>query len=143
MLGCGAVGILRRVLLVPQLKKDLISEVQLAREIGWSVNAKGLWKRVINEEGDVLTEGNIVDDSNLYVAHPAYFVTNDETRHVAMAKDSCQGRAPFAGMADVIALTEEEFIEKQNMEFWYRMHTIPVMLGLDPIQQVRRIAWDD
>ena len=32
VLGVGDVGILRKVLLVPQLKKDLISEGQLARE---------------------------------------------------------------------------------------------------------------
>ena len=77
VLGVGDVGILRRVLLVPQLKKDLISEGQLAREMGWSVNAKGLWKPVINEEEDVLMEGNIVDDSNLYVVNPANFMNYD------------------------------------------------------------------
>ena len=132
VLGVGDVGILRRDLLVPQLKNDLISEGQLAREMGWSVNAKDDWKRIINEEG--LIEGNIVDDSNLYVVHPAYFVTNDEAPHLAMAKDSGQALAPFAGMADVIALKEEEFIEKRNMEFCYRMHANPGMQGLDPIQ---------
>ena len=47
-------GIPRKVLLVPQLKKDLISEGQLAREMEWSVNAKGDWKRVLNDDGEVL-----------------------------------------------------------------------------------------
>ena len=137
--------ILRRVLLVPQLKKDLISEGQLAREMGWPVNAKGTWKRVINEEGDILMEGNILDDSNLYVVNPAYFMTNEEALHVemAMAKDSSQTKIQFAGTAGLAALTDEEFLARQNMELWYRMHAIPVMQGMDPIQQVRRIAWDE
>ena len=45
ILGVRDVSILRRVLFVPQLKKDLISEGQIAREMRWSVNSKGLWKR--------------------------------------------------------------------------------------------------
>ena len=61
VLGVGDVGILRRVLLVPQLKKELISEGQLAREMGCAVNEKDDWKRAINEEGDVLIEGLIQD----------------------------------------------------------------------------------
>ena len=60
VLGVGDVGILRKVSLVPQLKMDLKYEGQLAREIGWSVTAKGLWKRVLNDEGEVLIEGVIV-----------------------------------------------------------------------------------
>ena len=43
VLGVGDVSILRKSLLAPQLGKDLISEGHLAREMGWSVNAKGMW----------------------------------------------------------------------------------------------------
>ena len=42
VLDVGDVGILCKVLLVPQLKKDLIPEGKLAREMGWAVNAKNL-----------------------------------------------------------------------------------------------------
>ena len=45
VLGVGDVGILRKVLLVPQLKKDLISEGQLAREMEWTIMAKGGFKK--------------------------------------------------------------------------------------------------
>ena len=38
--------------MVPELKKDHISEGQLAREMGWAVNAKDFWKRAINDDGD-------------------------------------------------------------------------------------------
>ena len=38
----------------------------------------------------------------LYVAHPAYFVTNIKLFHIDMAKESGQARVPFAGMADVV-----------------------------------------
>ena len=69
----GDVGILRKVLLVLQLKRDLISEGLLAREMGWTANAKDLWKRVINEDGDVLIEVMILNESNLYVVDPVYF----------------------------------------------------------------------
>ena len=78
VLGIGDVGVLRRVLLVPQLKKDIISEGQLAREMNWTIIAKGSSKRVMNEEGDVLMEGYILVDSNLFVVDPAYFLTNEE-----------------------------------------------------------------
>ena len=81
-------GVLRKVLLVPQLKKDLILEEQLAREMDWSVNAKDTWKRVINNEGELLMEGRIVDRSNLYVTNPAYFVYNEEACQVDPATES-------------------------------------------------------
>ena len=41
---------------------------------------QGLVEAVINDEGDVL----IVDDSNLYVVHPAYFVKNNKALYVDM-----------------------------------------------------------
>ena len=133
-------GILRKVLLVPQLKKDLISVEQLAREMRWSVNAKGDWKRVLNYEGEVLFEGMIVDDNNLYVVDQAYFVNNVEALHmnivaeIGLASVPFAG-VPFAGMADVV----EESLEK----WWYHLHATPALRDVDLIHQVRRIAWND
>ena len=121
VLGVGDVGILRRILLVPQLKKDLISAGQLARETGWAVNAKYLWKRVINDDGEVLIEGLIQDESNLYVVDPAYFPDNSEALHVEVV-DELEATTAFAGMVDVMEETEEERFIRLNWEYWYRLH---------------------
>ena len=117
VLGVGDVGILRKILLVPQLKKDLISEGQLAREMGWSVNAKGMWKQVLNDEGEFLIEVMIVYDSNLYVVDPAYFANNVEALQVDIATESDKANVPFAGMADVVEESLEEQYERRNWEW--------------------------
>ena len=98
---------------------------------------------MLNEEGEVLIEGMIVDDSNLYVVDPAYFVKNVEALHTDIATESDKASVPFAGMADVVDVVEEsleEQYEKQNWEWWYRLHAIPVLRDVDPIHQVRRVA---
>ena len=143
VLGVGDVGILQKVLLVPQLKKGLISEGQLAREMGWSVNAKGDWKRVLNDEGEVLVEVRMEDESNLYVVNPAYFVNNTDALYMDIAIETDKERVPFAGMVDVVEELTEQQYESRNWEWWYRLHTTPVLRGVDPIRQVRRIAWRD
>ena len=107
------------------------------------MNAKGIWKRVINEVGDVLVEGNIVGDSNLYVVYPVYFVNSDEALHVDMAMESGKDRVPFAGMADVVEESLEEQYERQKWEWWYSLHSTPIPNGCDPIEQVRRVACRD
>ena len=80
-------GILRKVLLVPQPKKYLISEGQLAWKIGWAVNTKNIWKRAVNDEGEVLIEG-ILDDCNLYVIDPAYFPDISEVMHMEVVEEN-------------------------------------------------------
>ena len=97
--------------------------------MGRPVNAKGTWKRVINEEGHILMEGNILDDSNLYVVNPAYFMTNEDALHVemAIAKDSSQVKIQFAVTAGLAVLTDEKLLARQNMELWDKMHAISVM----------------
>ena len=82
VLGVGNVSILRTVLLVPQSKRDLISEVKLARRMEWAFNAKDLCKRAVNEDGDVLIEGLILDESSIYVVDPAYLPDNMEALRV-------------------------------------------------------------
>ena len=68
----GDVGFLKNVLLVPQLNKDLISEGQLMRENDWGINSRKLWKRLVDDTGNVLMKGWIIDSSNMYVMNPAY-----------------------------------------------------------------------
>ena len=133
-------GILRKLLLAPQLRKDLISEGQLAQEMGWAVNAKGLWKRVLNDEGEVLMEGMMLDESNLYMVDPAYFVDNLEALQVELASAIDRSTVPFAGMADVVKEAEEEKYERLSYESWYRMRNKPVRADTDPIREVRRLA---
>ena len=65
------VGSLGNILLVPQLKTDIISEGKLMRENDWVINSRGLWKRVVDDAGDVLMGRWIVDGSNLYAVYPA------------------------------------------------------------------------
>ena len=110
-LGVGDVGILWRVLLVPQLKTDLMSEYRLAREMGWAVNAKNLWKRVINDDGELPIEGLILDESNLYVVDPACFPDNSEEPHVEVG-DEIESTTGFANMADIA----EERLSRLNWE---------------------------
>ena len=103
----GDVSILRTVLLLSQQKKDLISEGQLAREMGLAVNAKNLWKRAINEEGELLIEGLILDEGKLYVVNPTYFPANSETLHAEVVND-LKATISFAGMVNAVEETEEE-----------------------------------
>ena len=49
----------------------------------------------------------------------------------------------FTGMADVVEETEDEWPERENQKTWYRTHSLSVIQYIDPISQVRRIAWDD
>ena len=46
--------------------------------MGWAVNAKVLWKRVLNEDGVILIEECILNESKLHVVDPAYFPDNME-----------------------------------------------------------------
>ena len=129
--------------MVPQLKKYLISEGQLAREMGWSVNARVFWKWVLNDEGDALIKGMIVDDSNLYVVDPAYLDSIAEGLQMELTIESGETSVLFAGMANVVKESEEEQFEKENLDWWLRMHSTPVLRDMDPIHQVRQIAWDN
>ena len=43
-----------------------------------AVNTKDLWKRALNDYGDVLIEGLILVDCNMYVVNPEYFPDNME-----------------------------------------------------------------
>ena len=105
--------------------------------MGWSVSAKDTWKRVFNKEGELLMEGHIVDDSNLYGGDPAYFGNNEEVCQVEPATESDKDSAAFAGMADVVEETEDEWLERENPKAWYRMHALSVIQGIDPIRQVQ------
>ena len=76
----------------------------------------------MNEDGDVLIEGRILDESDLYVMDPAYFSDYMETLHVAVVGEIDTTTA-FAGMADVvdeIEKTEEERDRSINTDWWYR-----------------------
>ena len=142
VLGVGDVGILRKVLLVPQLKKDLISECQSAREMGLAVDAKYLWKRAINDEGDALIKGLIQDESNLYVVDPAYFSDDSEALHVE-AIDELEVTTAFAGMLDVVEETEEERLSRLNWKKLFSLHSRPVRAHVEPVTMERRLAWSD
>ena len=115
VLGVGDLGIIRKVLLYLSWKKTLsLKDSQLARETRWSVNAKGMWKRVLNDEGEVLIEDMIEDDSNLYVVNPDYFVNNVEALHMDVATEFDKASVPFAEMADVVEESLEQQYERQN-----------------------------
>lgn len=141
VLGVGEVSILQRVLFVLQLKKDLISESQFARKMGWAVSAKNLWKRVIiNDDGEFLIEELIMDESNLYVVDPAYFPENLEALHVEVEDELT---VAFTGMVDVVEETEEEINHRSNVDWWFRMHKRPVRFDPDAIREVRRLPWNE
>ena len=142
VLGVGDVGSLRNVLLVPQLKKDLISEGQLAREMDWTIIAKKNTKRVFNEAGDLIMEG-FMNESNLYVVSPKYFITEEDANQANVITRSGDGSSVFAGMADLEEESEEAQLERYRVEMWYRLHALQVHPGNDPIGQVRRLAWSN
>ena len=104
---------------------------------------KGYVETRVNKEEKLLMEGRIRDDSNLYVVDPAHFGNNEEACQVEPATESDKDSAAFAGMADVVEETEDEWFERENHKAWYRMHALSVTQGNDPMRQVRRIAWDD
>ena len=49
----------------------------------------------------------------------------------------------FACMVDMVEESKVEQYERQNWDWWYRMHATPVLRDVDPIHQVRRIVWND
>ena len=81
------------------------------------MNAKFTWKRVLNKEGELLMEGVIVDDSNLYVMDPAYFGHYEDASQVDLAIESNKDSATSAGVADGVEETEGECYYR---EIWNR-----------------------
>ena len=74
---------------------------------------------------------------------PAYFVNNVDALQVELVRESDKASVPFACMVDVVEESEEEQYERENWDWWYRMLATPVLRDVDPIHQVRRIAWND
>ena len=66
-----------------------------------------LENKKLNIEGDVLFEGLIKDESNLYVVDPAFFPDNSEGLH-GEAADASESTTAFAGRVNIVEETEEE-----------------------------------
>ena len=69
-----------------------------------TITAQMTYKRVTDQDGFVLMEGNIVDDSNLYVVNPEYFMTNEEELQVkmAVAEESDSSTVQFTGSNNML-----------------------------------------
>ena len=74
---------------------------------------------------------------------PAYFPEDMEALHVVVT-DEIENTTAFAGVVDVVDDTEETEEERDrriNTDWWYRLHSRRVLLDVDAIREVRRLAW--
>ena len=143
--GVGDVGFLKNVLLVPQLKTNLISEGKLALS-GWKIMTYNRVKDIFDEKWNKIMVAVIQNDKNpLYIVNPSNFPVM-ESANITALEGLTDGLA-FAGMAD-----QEEKEDKNNLfnnfdygeqQHWVDLHSRPVDRTAHPVHEVRRLAWTD
>ena len=99
VLRVGDLAFLKNVLLVPQVKKDLISEGQFTQDNNWGLTSRGKWKRLLDDNDVVIMEGWIQDSSNLYVVDSAYVPIMIESNSIEVLNGNYYDTV-FAGTVD-------------------------------------------
>ena len=143
--GVGDVGFLKNVLLVPQLKANLISEGKLALP-GWEIMTYNRVKDVYDEKWNKIMVAVIQNDRNpLYIVDPSNFPAAESANLTDMEGEADE--TAFAGMADQEEHEEKKDIFKNfdygDQQHWIDLHSRPVNRTAHPVHEVRRIAWID
>ena len=136
----GDVGFQTNILLVPQLKTNLISEGKLALS-GWETMAYNRVKEGYNQ-WNKLMEAVIQNEANpLYIANPIY-VPSTEAANQTIPEGAAEGIA-FAGMAHYEGQEEHKGEESdwpnEETQHWHHFHRRRVNRHAHPVHEIRPV----